>query len=106
MDDPRIYSEAELQTARLEAAQLVARSLLHHANNGLAVAYGYALLLAERSTSKSDPELTQLVREIARSIHETTTTLQRFDKLVRLVEDEVLSFPGGSLLDLDASTAP
>ncbi|GEM_PF-5581524 len=100
--EERARLEAAAATARLEGALLAARTVAHLINNHLALAVGFAELLADR------PDLSDEERNFARQVRDgaqrAAETVARLQRIVRLEEIPLDTETVGSILDLDRSS--
>src|SRR5438067_566037 len=85
--------------ARLEGAQLAARSIAHVINNDLTGALGNLSIVL--MTHPDLPlEARQRLEQSAAYLRDANTHLQQFQRITRVV---LADTPGGPILDLDAS---
>ena len=96
--------DAEAGRARLDGALLVARTVAHEINNGLAPISGYADLLATIPEVAGNPTALTFLETIQSAISQTAAKVRRLQRIIRLEETESPLNPEEPMLDLDRST--
>jgi len=91
------------QRARLDGALLVARTTAHELNNALAPVVGYADLLALQPEVMRNVTVAAFVSLIQEAAANTTTLVQRLQRIVRLEEVDSPLGPGKPILDMERS---
>lgn len=93
-------SHLSFERGRMEGALLAARTVGHRLNNQLSLTVGYAELLA------SSADLPEKLRDLAEEAHQgavdASRTVAQLQQIIRLEEVDI---GGGTILDLERSTA-